>query len=97
MRIHVCIHPSLQIAKRSAIRKHQRTIRSGHAVWGLVGPAVGPDLSLLRGGGVENYFALMDVLVSEQWSRGQFFGQNTAYSTGCAPEYLQRRDEGLRD
>ena len=29
--------------------------------------------------------------------RSQFFGQNTAYSTVCAPGYLQRRDEGLRD
>ena len=40
MSIHVCIHPSLEIAKRSALRKTQRRIRSGHAVWGLVEPAV---------------------------------------------------------
>ena len=59
MPIHVCIQSSLQIAKRSAIRKAQRRIGSGHAVWGLVEPAVWPDLSLVRGGAVENYFALM--------------------------------------
>ena len=97
MPIHVCIHLSLQIAKRSAIRKTQCRIRSGHAVSGLVEPAVWPDLSLVRGGGVENYFALNGVLDSGQWSRSQFFGQNTTYSTVCTPGYLQRRDEGLRD
>ena len=69
---HVCTHLSLQIANRSAIRNIQRRIRSGHAVWGL---------SLVRGGGVENYFALNGVLDSGQWSRSQICGQNTAYST----------------
>ena len=97
MAIHVCIHLFLQIAKRSAIRKTQRRTRSGRAVWGLVEPAVRPGLSLVRGGGVENYFALVGVLDSGQLSRSQCFGQNTAYSTVCAPGYLQRRDEGLWD
>ena len=90
MPIHVCVHVSLQIAKRSAIRKTQRRIRSEHALRGLVEPAVRPDPSLVRGGGVQNYFALNRVLDSGQWSRSQFFGQNTAYSTVCAPGYLQR-------
>ena len=97
MPIHVCIHLSFQIAKRSAIRKTQRRIRSGHAVWGLVEPAGRPDLSPVRGGGVENYFALNGVLDSGQWSGSQIVGQNTTYSTVCAPGYLQRRDKGLRD
>ena len=46
MPIHVCITLSLQIAKCSAIRKGQRRIQSGHAVWGLNEPTVRPDLSL---------------------------------------------------
>ena len=64
MPIPVCIHLSLQIAKRSEIRKIRRRIRSGLAFWGFVEPAVRSDLSLVRGGGVENFFALMEVLDS---------------------------------
>ena len=47
MPTHVCIHISLQIAKRSAIPKTQRRIGSGHTVRGLIEPAVSPDLSLV--------------------------------------------------
>ena len=47
MPIQVCIHLPLQIVKRSALREAQCRIQSRHAVWGLVDPAVSPDLSLV--------------------------------------------------
>ena len=94
MPIHVCIHLSLEIVKRSAIRKTQRRIQSGHAVWGLDEPAVRSDLSLMKLKINSPSWGFRD---SRQWSRSQVFGLNTAYSTVCARGYLQRKEEGSRD
>ena len=58
MQSNVCMHPSLQVAKR----KTQRRIRPGHAVWVFVEPAGCTCLSLGRGGGVKNSLPLNGVL-----------------------------------